>query len=83
MRRFAVVEIVCLLIATFVTVSGLLAVLRPNALLVKHAYYGRAASTTFEVVTPARARVYGAIAIVAGAAFGAWIFWGIRRSLPR
>ena len=74
------IEIVGFLIAALVIVSGLLAVLRPNALLVKHTALRR---STFEAVTPERARVYGAVAVVAGTAFAAWIVWGVRRSLPR
>ena len=83
LRQLAVVEIVGLLIAVFLIVSGLLAVVRPNALLVKHAYHGRAPRTTFVVVTPERARFYGVVAVVVGAPFGGWLVWGIRRFLTR
>jgi hypothetical protein len=82
-RRVAVVDTGGLLVATFLIVGGILAVLRPTAVFVPHPAHGRFTSDTAEALTPQRTRLYGIVAIAAGTGFGALLLWGIRRSLPR
>ena len=82
MRTFARSDIVGLLLAVFLVISGLLTILVPREVFVERLMMGKGASTV-EHVSPQRARVYGAVAVASGIALGSLLFWGIHSSRPR